>query len=199
MKKIRVLIIDKAIGYPIRDGLLEIIKYDKKDTISEVIDRLSYESDEGMNCIENDFEKYLFSCYSHMIGKINWDLDVYNIKIDSLVKCTKKDFLLVNCKGGMGSTGGDIFINMVIGLLVNLISWVCGKMFGLIVTRRGAINILEEEANREYSIIKEVIDYFDEWECGFITDNKFYKKNKVEKKIMKSLGYVQNNGRWIRK
>lgn len=197
MKYIRVLIIEQSINYPITDGLVEKMKYSSRDTLIDLLARIEYDGDYGTCYIDTSFENYLFACYSHMMGVIDWNLDVLYIPVSSILRSTKKDFLIVNSKGGTGSTGGEMLMAIIFGVLSNVIYNICAKLFSKIITKKGAIRIMENESGKTFNDIKRTITFFNEWPVGFISKKRFNNQGRVETVIMKSLGYEKKKNKWI--
>ncbi len=198
MNKIRVLILRRIYDYPIEDATMINIPYDDNTRIVDIISKCNSKDLKEFNdfdkWLDDDLEIQLRSSYFHNKGKIDWNKHMDNLYIKELIELTNNDLLILRSHGGIGCPDGELFWDIFKDVISKIIYKLFNKLF---ITKEKAIKIIEEETQRKFDYIESVIKRYSEWPLLFISTIDFKDKKKVEKKIMKMLGYKVKNKKWV--
>jgi hypothetical protein len=117
------------------------------------------------------------------------------------VKKVYDNILIVDSELGIGNGGDDIglLLNILWGYIIPAFQLIVGLFKKLFISKSRAIELIEDESNKDYDYVCNLINEFDEWPVGFISKRPFKNKSKVEKRIMKLLKYKKVKDKWIRK
>ncbi len=196
MKKIKVLIIDKMGSGLFTNADIFELYYNNKTRIMDLYKKIDKLSD--YNCydkyIDSDFEMYLRACYGHEKGKIDWSINIEKILVCKIKEYTNNDFIVINVYGGIGGPFGKLITEKIVELIFNFFF---EYILYIAMTYTKARNKIKNETGYDIEYISKVIYTFDVWNYGFISNKNFEGKKKVEKRIMKKLGYKLINNNWI--
>jgi len=139
-------------------------------------------------------------------GRINWQIDFYDYPVLKSLRAYEKlnyQAITIHAHDCCGSSGLGIDDAItIISLLVNFGK----KIWNFFRRKKTAYATLIEYAGYEKEFIVSVIkhcytleDCKQGWPSGFISDSFIPNKKKIEKIIMKDLGYKNKNNKWILK
>ena len=179
------------------------VSYNESTTIRQIIDSLDKNPDIGemryySKRINNKIDAIVRATIYNSKKNINWKYDIENMRVNEFIKYYDND-LIVDVELGVG--GGEEFwfiLNILLNYIIPFIKLIFDVFKIFYVSKSKAIEIIENETNKDYEYICDVITHCDSWPFGFISNNRFKYKWKTEKKIMRLLHYKKNNKRWIK-
>ena len=201
MNKIKVLMINNVNPSVIEDAAIDTIKINDKMRIKDVIklceDNKQFKDFKYFDkYLHPSFEKLLRAKYGKEKGKMNWKIDMESLYVYKVSEYLGDAVIVINSHGGIGDPGSDILIGYLVGKVIDFIIKLVSKVY---VTYNAAVKIIEKETGKYIEYINDVINIECSWPKGFISNDDFKRKNKVEKRIMKKLGYKIKDGNWYKK
>ena len=172
----------------------EIVEKDKKIKL----DRYFIDYDNSTKA------KYIVSKAKRHKKIINWDIDFDNISINDVFETTNSNsvnIVLVEVIGEFGGAVGANIVNellytVIISFVIKLIKKICSVITIKFNPYKNFIKNNELFYKEEF--IKKVICLEETWPEGFITNKNIDNKKCIEKTIMKKLGYIKQQKKWIR-
>lgn len=136
--------------------------------------------------IDEVIKKRIIAYLGHKSGKINWNLNIRKVKIETFFEALNQNEIFFNASGGYGCT--DMFslleiIKNVISLLFNIIK----NLFHLCTFL--SYRHLEKSTCKNKAYIIDVIKEYDNWSLGFLLGKDSKNNLFVEKVVMKNLGF----------
>lgn len=198
MKKIKVLMVNQIYREDIYDACIGYVDYDDKMRIEDLIkicsnDEQFFDYKWADKIIDPFLEINLLSKYHHEQGVIDWNVNVNQLYVKKIKEYTGKDFITIQAHGGIGDANGDALFGYIIG---KIFDFIIKKIKENIITYKRAVEIIENESGKDFEYIDKIIYHQSNWKEGFISNKDFKHKRKVEKKIMKRIGYKLNSGIW---
>lgn len=199
--------VNVLLTYP-NDEIITIrqVKYEdlKKKKIKNLLDFEKYYNshnlldDYGANSMEYDenVKKDILYYLARKNGTIEWNPDYNSFDIYEIFKFPDRKEFVIRAYPGIGSTGGELLIGIISGLLVDGIKKVVDFFYKHNVKK--SYKLMLKEFSVEKKLIDEIILRNDSWNYGFISNNNFKKKKYCEKHIMKNLNYKLVNNKWKR-